>query len=141
MNDGDLRIGEVAKRTAVSIDALRYYERAGLLPRASRSSGGFRLFDSSAIERVLFIKEAQALGFSLDEIKALMATGGVEECGRVRDLLKTKITELDAKLQAMKRFRTTLKRHLAACEHELRTRDRDACCPVLKTSKKRAAAR
>ena len=86
-----LRIGEIATRCGVTIDTLRYYERIGLLARASRTSGGFRLFDHTAIERVLFIKEAQELGFSLDEIKELLTTGGVEECKHVRDLLKLKI--------------------------------------------------
>lgn len=139
MNEVQLRIGEVAARTGVSIDTLRYYERLKLLPRASRSSGGFRLFDGQVIEHVLFIKQAQELGFSLDEIKGLLATGGAEECRRVRDLLKTKIDELDLKMEAMKRFRRTLNRHLSACERELITHGRDACCPVVMTSKKTAS--
>jgi MerR family mercuric resistance operon transcriptional regulator len=121
----------------VSIDTLRYYERLKLLPRASRSSGGFRLFDDDIIERVLFIKQAQELGFSLDEIKGLLATGGAAECRRVRDLLKTKIDELDTKLRAMKEFRRTLASHLSACERELRMRGQDACCPIVLASKQR----
>src|SRR5258707_15343419 len=80
--DREFRIGEVAARAAVSVDALRYYERVKLLPRAKRSSGGFRLFGLDAIERVQFIKQAQELGLTLDEIKGLLATGGAEECRR-----------------------------------------------------------
>lgn len=75
MNDG-LRIGEVAKRAGVSIDTLRYYEKVRLLPRPSRSSGGFRLFAPEHVERVRFIKQAQQLGFSLDDIRGLLASGG-----------------------------------------------------------------
>ena len=73
--DTELRIGEVAKRAGVSIDTLRYYERLRLLPRPKRSSGGFRLFANEDIKRVQFIKQAQELGFSLDEVRGLLATG------------------------------------------------------------------
>ena len=89
MEQTEFRIGEVAMRSGVSVDALRYYERVKLLPRAKRSSGGFRLFGLDAIERVQFIKQAQELGLTLDEIKGLLATGGAEECRRVRDLLSS----------------------------------------------------
>ena len=94
MNNG-LQIGEVAKRAGVSIDTLRYYEKVKLLPRPARSSGGFRLFAPEHIERVQFIKQAQDLGFSLEEIKDLLATSGAEECRKVRDPLQRKLMELD----------------------------------------------
>jgi hypothetical protein len=79
----ELRIGEVARRSGVSIDALRYDERLRLLPRTRRSSGGFRLFTSEHVVRIQFIKQSQDLGFSLEEIKGLLATGGAEECRKV----------------------------------------------------------
>jgi len=126
-----LRIGEVAKRSGVSIDTLRYYERLKLLPRPERSSGGFRLFASEDIERVQFIKQAQELGLSLDEIKGLLTTGGAEECRKVRDLLQRKLFELDERLKSMKAFRRVLARHLSACEAELKEHSEAACCPVL----------
>ena len=129
--DNELRIGEVAKRAGVSIDTLRYYERLKLLRRPKRSTGGFRLFANDDIERVQFIKQAQELGFSLDEIKGLLATGGAEECKRVRDLLQRKLAELDERLKAMKSFRRVLAKHLSACEAELKEHRADACCPVL----------
>ena len=72
---GGLRIGEVARRAGVSIDTLRYYEKVRLLPRTSRSSGGFRLFAPEHIEKVRFIKQAQELGFSLDEIRGTRGRG------------------------------------------------------------------
>src|SRR6266446_9131418 len=131
MDRAEFRIGEVAARVNVSVDALRYYERLKLLPRAQRSAGGFRLFGPESIERVQFIKHAQELGLSLEEIKGLLATGGAEECRRVRDLLSRKIGELDGKMTAMKDFRRTLARHLSACESELETHGDSACCPVV----------
>jgi len=133
--DTELQIGEIAKRAGVSIDTLRYYERLKLLPRPRRSSGGFRLFASEHIERVQFIKQAQDLGLSLDEIKGLLATGGADECRKVRDLLQRKLTELDDRLKAMKSFRRVLAKHLAACEEELKQHGESACCPVVASSK------
>lgn len=129
--DRGLQIGEVAKRAGVSIDTLRYYEKMKLLPKPMRSSGGFRLFAPEHIERVRFIKQAQELGFSLDEIKGVLATGGAEECRRVRDLLKRKLSDLDERLKAMRDFRRVLTRHLSACEVELQQHKDSACCPVL----------
>src|SRR2546426_12524060 len=134
--DAELRIGEIAKRAGVSIDTMRYYERLKLLPRPRRSSGGFRLFASEHIERVQFIKQAQDLGLSLDEIKGLLATGGADECRKVRDLLQRKLTELDDRLKAMKSFRRVLARHLSACEAELEGHGNSACCPVLPVTDK-----
>ena len=129
--DGGLQIGEVAKRAGVSIDTLRYYEKMKPLPKTSRSSGGFRLFAPEHIERVRFIKQAQELGFSLEDIKGLLTTGGSQECRRVRDLLKRKLSELDERLKAMKDFRRVLTSHLSACETELKQHSDSACCPVL----------
>ena len=131
MGSAGLRIGEVAARSGVSLDTLRYYERRRLLPRAPRTEGGFRLFPPETIERVRFIKQAQELGFSLDEIGELMTTGGEAECRRVRDLLRVKLTELDGRLKAMRRFRRLLASHLEACERELKLRGAVACCPVV----------
>ena len=131
MNSSALRIGEVAERAGVSIDAVRYYERRRLLPAAPRTEGGFRLFTAETVERVQFIKEAQALGFSLDEIGELLTSGGAEECRRVRDHLKVKLTELDGRIRLMQDFRKTLAWHLAACERELSRNTDDAVCPVL----------
>jgi DNA-binding transcriptional MerR regulator len=126
-----LRIGEIALRSGVSIDTVRYYERRKLLPAAARSEGGFRLFAPETVERVRFIKLAQELGFSLDEIAELLTSGGADECRRVRDHLKIKLTEVDERIRSMQDFRRTLARHLAACERELSRRKKDAVCPVL----------
>ena len=131
MEKSELQIGELATRTGVSIDALRYYERLKLLPRPRRSSGGFRLFAPEHVEQVLFIKQAQELGFSLEEIKGLLATGGADECRKVRDLLLLKLSELDDRLKAMKGFRRLLARQLSACNEELDQHGESACCPVV----------
>src|SRR6267154_3617472 len=116
MEQTEFRIGELATRAGVSIDAVRYYERLKLLPRAGRTAGGFRLFGPESVERVQFIKQAQELGLTLDEIRGLLATGGAEECRKVHDLLTEKLHELDARLNSMKKFRRVLARHLTECE-------------------------
>jgi len=132
MTQSEFRIGEVAERAGVSIDTVRYYERRRLLPRAPRTQGGFRVFTRDAVERVRFIKQAQELGFSLDEISALLTTGGgANECRSVRDLLKAKLAELDRRLRTMRAFRGTLANHLAECESELKRHGKEAQCPVV----------
>lgn len=140
MEGAELRIGEVASRTGVSIDTLRYYEKRRLLGRSRRSSGGFRLFAPEAVERVLFIKQAQDLGFSLAEIGELLATGGADECRKVRDLLRTKLGELDERMESMRKFRRVLARHLKDCEHELQEHGKAACCPVVAGARRKSGA-
>lgn len=131
MGSETLRIGEVAARSGVSIDTVRYYERRKLLPRATRTGGGFRLFTPETVARVQFIKQAQSLGFSLDEIGELLTTGGVQECKQVRDILRAKLTELNERMRIMREFRRTLSHHWVACEKELKERGGKAQCPVL----------
>jgi MerR family transcriptional regulator, copper efflux regulator len=131
MNSSELRIGEIAQRAGVSIDTVRYYERRRLLPAAPRTQGGFRLFAPETVERVQLIKQAQELGFSLEEIAELLTTGGANECRRVRDHLRVKLSELSERIRLMQDFRKTLAQHLAACERELSRHNENAVCPVL----------
>lgn len=132
MKSAFLRIGELAARAGVSVDTVRFYERRKLLPSAPRTEGGFRLFTSETVERVRFIRQARELGFSLSEISQLLNTAsGEDECRRVRDLLRAKLAELDARLSAMRRFRDTLANHLVACERELKAHGKAAECPVI----------
>jgi len=131
MAGSELRIGEVASRAGVSIDTVRYYEKRRLLPRAPRTEGGFRLFVPEAVGRVRFIKQAQDIGLSLEEIGQLLATGGADECQRMSDLLRAKLGEIDARMELMRNFRQTLARHLSACEKELQAHGEAASCPVV----------
>lgn len=127
----NVRIGEVAERSGVSIDTVRYYERRNLLPPAPRTAGGYRIFTSETIDRVVFIKQSQELGFSLDEIATLLSTNGPTECRSVRDLLDAKLTELNARLKSMHEFHDKLTRYLAECEEELQKHPDSAECPVV----------
>ena len=137
MGRSSLQIGEIASLSGVSIDTVRYYERLKLLPPAARSSGGFRKFSVETVERIRFIKHAQEMGFSLDEIKQLFSTGdGVNQCEAVHELLVKKLAELETKINQMRDFKKVLNRHLAECEDELEAHGKQAACPVLVTIEK-----
>ena len=126
------RIGEFAAVTGVSADTVRYYEKVELLPRAGRTAAGYRVYDDNDVERMQFIKQAQALGLSLNEIKTLLtARGGAKECRQVRDLLRAKLSQLDDQLKSLRSFRVTLADHLVACERQLQKTGETAECPVI----------
>jgi DNA-binding transcriptional MerR regulator len=134
------RIGELASQTGLTRDALRYYERLGLLPAPRRTSGGFRVYPPETIERVRFVKQAQLVGLTLQEIAALVRyqrQGGVKRCRQVRDLLRTKLTEVEAKLHEFEAFRTTLSTYLSQCDRTLQdaseSHNADTPCPVIDT--------
>jgi len=126
-----LRIGQVARKAGVSVDAIRYYERRQLLPPAPRSEGGFRLFDDNTVERLRFIRQAQDMGFSLDETRTLLIGGGVTACRQMRDLLQVKLQQTGERIKELQTFRRTLHRHLQACEDELASKGAGAKCPVI----------
>jgi DNA-binding transcriptional MerR regulator len=126
-----LRIGEVARRAGVSVDTIRYYEKRKLLSPSPRSEGGFRQFAVETIERVRFIKQAQEMAFSLDEIRTLLTGGGVGACRKMRDLLQAKLEEINQRMKGLRAFKRTLRRHLQACETELARHGAAANCPVI----------
>ena len=136
MSGRSLQIGEIAAHSGVSVDTIRYYERLKLLPRAQRSSGGFRIFPPETVERIRFIKQAQEMGFSLDEIKQLFSTGGANQCWAVRELLLEKLAGLEMRIEQMKNFKEILNHHLTDCEKELKAHGEQAACPVMVTIEK-----
>lgn len=134
MEGNSVQIGEIAALAEVSVDTVRYYEKLKLLPTAARTNSGYRVFSVETAERIRFIKQAQEMGFTLDEIKQLFLSGGGEnQCKSVRDLIQTKLTELEEKMQQMMSFKGFLNRHLIACENELTAHGKAAECPVLTT--------
>ncbi len=105
-----LKIGEVAKRTGIGVETLRFYERSGLLSRPARTEGGYRLYDSEALDTLEFIKRAQTLGFTLDEIKRIIteSQAGQSPCDEVREIVRQRLAELDERLEQMQRYRDAL---------------------------------
>ena len=132
MTQSLFRIGEVAKRAGVSVGTIRYYEKRKLLPTSHRSEGGYRLFAVETIDRLKFIKQAQEMGFSLDEITTLLTGGGgAGGCGQMRDLLQAKLQEISERMRALRGFMRTLERYLRACEDELARHGVASTCPVI----------
>jgi DNA-binding transcriptional MerR regulator len=105
-----LKIGEVAKASGISIEALRFYERSGLLGRPGRTQSGYRVYDEAVLTRLDFIKRAQVLGFSLHEIKQIIADkqAGRSPCQEVRRIVRHRLDELDEKMREMRRYRKEL---------------------------------
>jgi DNA-binding transcriptional MerR regulator len=112
---GMLKIGEVSKRSGVSIEALRFYEKGGLLDKPSRTMSGYRVYGEDVLERIEFIKRSQALGFSLEEIRQIVddARKGQSPCDDVREIVKRRMEELDERLRELHRYRKELKHTLA----------------------------
>jgi DNA-binding transcriptional MerR regulator len=106
-----LKIGEVSKRSGVGVEALRFYEKSGLLERPSRTYGGYRVYGEDVLDRLAFIKQAQALGFSLDEIRRVIddARKGESPCDEVREIVRRRMAELDERLRELQRHRRELK--------------------------------
>ena len=132
-----MQIGEAAKRSSLSVDAIRFYERRALLPKAARTIGRFRLYTADDIARLQFIRQMQNLGFSLQEIKQLLdlRSRKVEACGSVRELLRAKLDAIRSKKQELQQLESELAADLRRCNRELehRKQHKPCACPVLET--------
>ena len=108
--DKFLKIGQVARRTGVGIETLRFYERSGLLDAPVRTESGYRLYGNEAIETLEFIKRAQTLGFTLAEIKRIMieSRAGQSPCDEVREIVRARLADLDEQMKQMRRYRNAL---------------------------------
>jgi DNA-binding transcriptional MerR regulator len=104
------RIGELAEQVGVSSDTLRFYEREGLLYPSERSEAGYRFYEGRAIPRLRFIKQAQALGLSLEDIRSLFEVmqEGQPPCDDVRKLLRQKVALLDQRIVELTALRDAL---------------------------------
>ena len=124
-----MRIGQVAREAGVGIETIRFYERRGLLPRPSRPASGNRDYPADAVDRILFIRRAKALGFQLREIKELLSlrVHPRRSCASVMDRAEKKIVDIDAKMADLKRMRRALGKLVTACTKKSPTVE----CPVL----------
>src|SRR5436305_1835804 len=129
------QIGELAKRSRLSVDAIRFYERRKLLPIPIRTTGRFRLYTDNDVERLRFIRQMQTLGFSLTEITRLaqLRADKNHACESVRGFLRAKLAEVAVKIHELQEVQAELKADLRKCDHTLKDpRGRKACaCPVL----------
>ena len=124
-----MKIGELARRSGVGIDTVRYYEREGLLPKAQRLASGYRTYDISDFRRLEFVRRSKALGFTLPEIRELLALSAHvgQDMATMRAAAQQKLDDVNAKLLELSRIRDGLTVLIDACPGQ-GTLER---CPIL----------
>lgn len=124
-----LQIGEVAKLAAVNIQTVRYYEKRGILRPAKRSQAGFRLYSEETVQTLNFIKHSKDLGFTLEEIRELLALRATtaSRCQKVRKKAKSKLADIQDKLRVLKQMEKNLKNLIVKCEKQ----QTDSACPII----------
>lgn len=120
-----LTIGRLAGSGGVGVETIRFYQRRGLLETPTRD-GGIRRYGSADVRRLRFIRQAQAAGFTLEEIKELLDLDAGEDRARARELAAARIKVLDGKIADFKRARTALRQLARACAE-----DGTGLCPIL----------
>jgi len=122
-----IRIGALAKRAGVGIDTVRYYERNRLLTPRDRSASGYRRYGEFELSRLRFIRRAQALGFSLREVRDLLSISTQRDVARIKRTAQAKLADIDQRVLALQRIRNGLATLIAACPGHGRAAD----CPIL----------
>ena len=121
-------IGALAKRAGVRIDTVRYYERNGLLAPKTRLPSGYRRYSEVEVARLRFIRRAQALGFTLKEVRELLALSKSRDVARVKRRAQDKLADVEQRIAALERVRMGLSSLIAECPGHGQAAD----CPILK---------
>lgn len=124
-----LTIGAVARATGVGVETVRFYERKGLLPEPPRAPSGYRQYPQDTVDRLRFIRRAQRLGFSLQEISELLElrVDEVAACGAVEARARRKLDEVEGKIAELRSIEAALGRLVSACQAREPTSD----CPIM----------
>lgn len=127
-------IGQVARQSGVGVETVRFYEREGLIPQPHRPESGFRRYPQDAVSRIRFIQKSKALGFSLREIKELLAlrVDSATTCGVVKKRAEAKIDDIDGKIRHLQEMKRALAKLTAACRGKGPTGE----CPILEALEK-----
>jgi MerR family transcriptional regulator, mercuric resistance operon regulatory protein len=120
-----ITIARLAEAAAVGVETVRYYQRRGLMP-VPRAAGAIRTYDETHIDRLVFIRRAQAAGFTLEEIGELLKLDRGNDRARVRELARERLIALDAKIAELNEAKVSLSRLLGAC-HARKT----GPCPII----------
>lgn len=112
-----LRVGSLARAAGVKVETIRYYQQRGLLPTPPRPPGGQRLYPAALVERLRFIKRAQGLGFSLDDIASLVKLDDGVDHARARATASHRLKEIDLRIADLTAMRDTLRKLIRDCEH------------------------
>ncbi len=125
--ESSLRIGEVSKLSGIGIEALRFYERSGILGKPSRTASGYRVYNQDVLDRLAFINKAKTLGFSLDEIRLIITESKAGECPceEVREIVRERLGKLDEHLRDLRLYRKELAATLSGWEGK--TAEGDIC--------------
>ena len=114
-----LRIGELARQTGCNIETIRYYERVGLLPHPPRSAGRYRLYETEDVRRLAFVRRARELGFTLDEVRTLLALSADHSdstCGEVRRLAARHLADVRVKIADLRAIERALTEAVRRCD-------------------------
>ena len=122
-----LTIGRIAAAAGVNVETIRFYQRSGLLAEPARPPGGVRRYGDEFIARLRFIKRAQQLGFSLDEIQRLLMLEEPQSCGKARSLAAEKLALVEARMADLERLRGVLRDLVARCG----IRRGKVACPII----------
>lgn len=131
-----VQIGKASEKTGLTVDTIRFYEKERLVREPLRSEGGYRLYNEHDIEHLLFIRNAQELGFSLAEIRELLLIQDerVEACAHVRNLIQQRLSSVREKIEVLQKLERHLEEASRQCTDAL-THDaadpQHECCPVL----------
>jgi DNA-binding transcriptional MerR regulator len=120
-------IGALAKRAGVAIDTVRYYERTGLLAATGRLPSGYRRYGDPEFRRLLFIRRAKALGFSLEDIRSLLMLSGESIVAEVKRTAQAKLLDIDGRIAELQRIAAGLRSLIDACPGH----GQAAACPIL----------
>ncbi len=128
-NDSRLTIGRTARLAEIGIPTMRFYERAGLLPKPTRTAGNYRLYSNEAVTRIRFIRRAQQLGFTLKEIKDLLElrVDRKNSCSDIRHLAGEKVADIEARIRSLQKMRKALLRLAEQCDAD----GGKSTCPLL----------
>ncbi|MCR4289502.1 MAG: Hg(II)-responsive transcriptional regulator [Candidatus Scalindua sp.] len=125
-----LTTGQLAKETGVNIETIRYYERCGLIPEPPRKVSGYRKFSPKYIERIFFIKRAQALGFTLKEIFDLLAVAdGKPACKNIRKFAEDKVADIETRMHDLQKMKMVLKDLIKKCLGKRKISE----CPIIES--------
>jgi MerR family mercuric resistance operon transcriptional regulator len=127
MTQTDITIGDVAEAAGVGVETVRYYERRGLISQPARAMGGYRRYGGGHVHRIRFIKRAQDLGFTLEEIESLLKLEDGTDRRSIRRIASARLEETRRRIADLQR----IERALAHLLHECETHARSPHCPII----------
>ncbi len=125
------KVGEVAQKTGINIETIRFYEKKGLLLKPKRAANGYRLYNLDAIKRIQFILNAKSLGFTLKEIGELLSLSEITSgsCCEMLNFTAEKIREVNKKISQLQRIEEALKK----LHHSCKTKGTPEYCPIIES--------